>query len=757
MIHFKDILIFEDSSSFFRFEDIVNPTCIHLFRNETNRIKSFESTYWLKMTFSGESLQQRSWFLEGRDPNTLVMDFFIPQVGGGYKEIKMGAGLPQGTRPIPHKNFILELPNDFTEITLYLRVKSHQKNFFSFRLKSSDFVLGYAINEYLLLGIFYGIMLVMALYNLLLFLFVKDRLYLFYVLYVISSILTCLAEDGLGFQYLWSNFPQFNLHAEEITEALFLFFFVLYSNSFLELSKRHPRYFKVILTSTALAICSSFIESDAISDLTFTAIYTTPMFMVFLAGIMIIRDGYYPAKFYIRALSFVMVSTVLLIMNKSGIFDWEKFSVIQVILLVYAFNIALVFEVIMFSFGQARRLQYFQQEQETILQKSETRFRDIFETSFDAILVYDAEEEKIQQANQRAVALFGYPREDFEKISLTDLLLTKGDPQNCYLNFMCGAWEKESTPHTFCFTTKGIQKGGRKFYCEITISRLKDLDEPYFALAIKDISRQKTAEQNLTKRLLEIEEKNATLTKYIESNSELQNFAYTASHDMRQPIRTIKSFSQLLKKRLGQKAVLTPDTQEYLDFIISGSSNLENLVLDLLEHAKVSSLNNYIFQVTCFEEVLNLAKLNLTTQIEESKVIIRSSSLPTMTAEPTRMIQLFQNLISNAIKFRNIDRPCEIEIKAQESSKSWLFSIQDNGIGIPKDKQKEVFKAFTKLHGSHEYPGHGIGLATCQKIIEAHGGEFWIESELGIGTTFYFTLHKHPETLLLATDQILAT
>lgn len=738
-VPFEQMLTFEDTTTRLSFSDIRNTDYASKFNLQGHRVERFSSAYWAKFTFAGEALKEKSWFLEGRDPNTHFMDFYIPNSDGSYSEHKMGLLRPFDDRLIPYKNFVLELPNHSDSLTIFVRIASGNPAQFLFRLKSSGFLLSYAINEYVLLGIFYGIILVMAVYNLLLFLFMKEKLYFWYVLYVLAAGLTCSIEDGLGFQYLWPALYGLNHYIEYLVGVLFLISFLFYANALIEISIRRPMMFKVLVGITAGAILYLLMHKLFGLETSLISIYTLPLAFAFVVALSLLRERFAPAKYFVLACSLIMVSLLILFLNKINAFSWNYMSNVVIIVLVYAFNIALVVEVIILSLAQAQKLRYFQAEQEKTLKDSESRFRGIFQASSDAILVYDFKKHRILNNNDRAAQIFGYGEEEWRELQIGQLIkLPSSANGNISADLMSGNLPEAA----FYNMGIGFKKSGEPFDCELTVARLKEVEQEYSVIAIKDISRRKTAEHNLQHRMEEIRKKNEELEKYIASNLELENFAYVASHDIKQPLRTITSFSQLLQRRLGKAKDVPESVYEYLDFIIAAAKNLNDLIHGLLDHAKVGQVGEYKFQMTDMNRMVKGVELGLNEQLQESGAELHYQDLPEIFAEPNRISQLLQNLISNAVKFRRDDQPCRITIEAKSDDQFWQFSVKDNGIGIPAEKQEAVFNMFTKLHAKEEFSGHGIGLATCKKIVEIHGGEIWLESEVDKGTTFYFTINK---------------
>jgi PAS domain S-box-containing protein len=220
------------------------------------------------------------------------------------------------------------------------------------------------------------------------------------------------------------------------------------------------------------------------------------------------------------------------------------------------------------------------------------------------------------------------------------------------------------------------------------------------------------------------------------SNAELQQFAYIASHDLQEPLRMITSYLELLERRYqGQ---LDAKADKFIAYAVDGANRMQVLINDLLSYSRVGSREQDLQLVDCKKIVQNVL-INLKMSIEQSDAIITYEPLPQVNADPSQLTQLFQNLISNAIKFRHKDPP-QIHIGVQSTDGKWLFSVKDNGIGMEVQYLDRIFVIFQRLHGKTEYPGTGIGLAVCKKIIERHGGILWVESEPEHGSTFYFTL-----------------
>ena len=222
----------------------------------------------------------------------------------------------------------------------------------------------------------------------------------------------------------------------------------------------------------------------------------------------------------------------------------------------------------------------------------------------------------------------------------------------------------------------------------------------------------------------------------VHSNTELQQFAYIASHDLSEPLRMVVSYLELLVDR--SKDRLDAESREFIGYAVDGAHRMQALIDDLLAYARVGNRGQAFERVDC-EKVFHSVLANLKVTVEESGAVIEHGQLPVVNGDPVQLTQVFQNLITNAIKFHG-PAPPRIFVGSRRSNGEWIIQVKDNGIGIdPKDFDR-IFVLFQRLHTRREYPGTGMGLAICKKIIERHGGRIWVESKSREGTTFYFTL-----------------
>ena len=251
--------------------------------------------------------------------------------------------------------------------------------------------------------------------------------------------------------------------------------------------------------------------------------------------------------------------------------------------------------------------------------------------------------------------------------------------------------------------------------------------DTYLGTIAIDVSEQKRAERALEQTSHEL----------LRSNRELEHFAYVASHDLQEPLRMVISYLQLLEKRYGSQ--LDGDAQEFIGFAVDGALRMRNLINDLLDYSRVGRQGN--FEIVDGERTLDAALSNLAVVIQESSAHIERDVLPSVRGDFSQLVRLWQNLLANALKFRG-DAVPHLQVRCRDAGEMWEWSVRDNGIGIAPEHHERIFSVFQRLHGRQEFPGTGIGLAIVQKIVERHGGEIRVESQVGQGTTFFWTLPK---------------
>ena len=261
-----------------------------------------------------------------------------------------------------------------------------------------------------------------------------------------------------------------------------------------------------------------------------------------------------------------------------------------------------------------------------------------------------------------------------------------------------------------------------------------------FLRAVDAAYQQADADRALLERSMEFtsQELIQRNEQLVRSNAELEQFASVASHDLQEPLRMVASYTQLLAKRYAGR--LDGDADEFIGYAVEGATRMQALINDLLAYSRVETKGKPPAPTDC-EALLASTLLNLKVAIEERGAVITHERLPTVMADRVQLGQLFQNLIGNAMKFCKGRAPA-IHLRAAPEDGMWRFAVQDNGIGIDPQHRERIFVIFQRLHTHEEYPGTGIGLAICKKIVERHGGRIWVESAVGQGSAFSFTLPR---------------
>jgi len=328
--------------------------------------------------------------------------------------------------------------------------------------------------------------------------------------------------------------------------------------------------------------------------------------------------------------------------------------------------------------------------------------------------------------NLQAEKQFGYYRDELVGQKVTNII-PEGFAERLIADALRSAEDALAQQIGTGIELTGRRKDGSGFPIEIMLSPLESAEGVLVTAAIRDITKRKKAEANL---LQKVEELNR-------SNQELEQFAYIASHDLQEPLRMVASYTQLLSRRY--KGQLGSDADEFIAFAVDGASRMQRLIQDLLAYSRAGTKAKLLFD-TSSEEALQQALVNLRGAIEESHAVVTHDPLPTVLADEMQLVQLFQNLVGNAVKYQNPGIPRIHISAARNGGNKWRFSIKDNGLGIDSQYFDKIFGMFQRLHKREEFAGTGVGLAICKKIVERHGGSISVESQPGHGSTFHFAL-----------------
>jgi PAS domain S-box-containing protein len=361
--------------------------------------------------------------------------------------------------------------------------------------------------------------------------------------------------------------------------------------------------------------------------------------------------------------------------------------------------------------------------------ESEAKYRGLLEAAPDAMVVVNHDGE-IVLLNAQAERTFGYRRDELVGQPVTNII-PKGFAERLIADGTRTAAEALAQQIGTGIELFGRRRDGSQFPVEIMLSPLESPEGVLVTAAVRDISARKKAELLLLRTMAELNR----------SNEELAQFAYVASHDLQEPLRMVASYTQLLSDRY--KGKLDSAADEFISFAVDGANRMQRSIQDLLAYSRVGTGEKNVGDISS-EEAFEQAIANLRGAIEESGALLTHDPLPAVLADEGQLVQLFQNLVGNAIKYRNPGVPQIHVSSAKDGGKNdearWIFSVRDNGLGIESKYFKKIFGMFQRLHKREEYSGTGIGLAICKKIVERHGGSISVESQLGQGSTFRFAL-----------------
>lgn len=365
---------------------------------------------------------------------------------------------------------------------------------------------------------------------------------------------------------------------------------------------------------------------------------------------------------------------------------------------------------------------------------SEEKRRLIMNAAIDAIICMDTSG-AITFWNPQAEKTFGWKEEEVKNRLLADFIIPpafRDGHTNGLKNYL-------KTGHgpalNVLLELRAMNRDGKEFPIELTVLPINQGGEEFFCAFIRDISERKHSELLLKQLNESLETRAAEL---LASNTELERFAYIASHDLQEPLRMVISFLSLLEEGIGGQ--LDETSKEYLHFAVDGAERMKALIQALLQYSRVG-INKEEFTATDLSEVMQYVSRVLEEDIKKNEAVITINPMPVIMANKTLITQLFANLVSNALKYHAANKP-EIEVGYNEERDKYIFYVKDNGIGIDPKFFDKIFIIFQRLHSKSEYSGTGIGLAICKKIVETHKGRIWIESEKDKGSTFYFSIPK---------------
>jgi len=368
------------------------------------------------------------------------------------------------------------------------------------------------------------------------------------------------------------------------------------------------------------------------------------------------------------------------------------------------------------------------------LQGSEEKYRSLFYKSPLPKWIYDQDSLQFLEVNEAAIAHYGYSQEEFGAMTIRDI---RPPEDHAMLEKDVEEARRSSDSYQQRAVWRHIKKDGDIIDVEITAHSFIYEGRQARMVVVNDITQRRRSEQLLHRLNMDLQKRAAELAA---SNSELERFAYIASHDLQEPLRMVSSFLQLLQKRYSGK--LDERADQYIHYAVDGAERMKALILDLLEYSRAGT-GKEEFSAVEMDEVMEEVGNIFRERIAEGGARVEAGPLPVVRGDKVQLTQLIQNLVSNALKYHS-NEPAVIRIRAEESAHHWTFIVQDNGIGIDPLFFDKIFIIFQRLHNKSEYSGTGIGLAICKKIVERHGGRIWVEPAPEGGSIFFFTITKQP-------------
>ena len=359
-------------------------------------------------------------------------------------------------------------------------------------------------------------------------------------------------------------------------------------------------------------------------------------------------------------------------------------------------------------------------EAERALSEREILYRQMFETNRAVKLLIDPVTGAIVDANHGAARFYGWPLDVLRTMRITDINILPPDEVMAEMTLA-----KEESRLLFRFPHRIAS--GEVRSVEVYSGPVSYKGRALLHSIIHDVTDRERYQRELERKTAALEQ----------SNADLEQFAYVASHDLQEPLRSVVSYLQLIERRYRNR--LDPEADEFISFAVDGAKRMGALIRDLLAYSRIEAPADGMMAVDT-SIVVAAAVENLRQAIDTAEAVVEVDALPVVGGDAVQLVSLFQNLIGNAIKYRHPARPPRIRVTARAAAGEWVFSVADDGIGIAPEYHERVFMIFQRLHGGHHAEGTGIGLALAKRIVGRHGGRIWVESREGEGATFRFTL-----------------
>ena len=739
---------FEDAKGEYKLPEIDMLRQSNRFQRSQKKVPSFgytRSVYWAYFMVENPLITPKKLLLELAHPFMKQVTLYYSVDGKPFKKEIKGLQVDRSENEIGNRNHIFEMEFPGSSSTrFYMRFENEGPMSFPLTLWNTKAHLKKADLEQIVLGGFYGVVFALLIYNFTIFLSLRDKSYLFYVVFLGLLIVYQLTVDGIGYQYLWSGKRWFSLNSAIISWNLVLAAYIIFSRSFLNIKSYTTildNLLKFIVGMLVLnAILSQFWDMIWSLKIAFLA-QTVGTLLLILISVLGIRNNSRPAKLYFGAMVFLLTGTILTLLKNSGVLP-------QNLITVWGVHFGTTAEVILLSIGLADRINEMRKEkfiaqreaieahQEALvskqlsidtLKKTEKRIQQIFDNAVEGIFQF-SENHQLVFSNPAMAVLFGYESES-EMLSSVKHIETLFKNHNDYNRIYESLANNESYIH---FEMPFMQKGNSEFFGTISVQKVSDdASKEIFAEGmILDITDRRLREK--AERELEIAEK---------TNAAQSEFLAVVSHELRTPMHGILGYARLGISRL--RTATEETISKYFKEILSSGQRLLGILNDLLDLSKLEADSmKYQFGRESLSLLVRFV-VNELDSILRPKEISVDFTPPnfddTAVMDKDKIIQVIRNLIANSVRFSKEQN--EIMISIEKSDARYLFSIIDNGMGIPEAELEQIFDKFVQssktkaVHG-----GTGLGLSISKKIIEDHGGRIWAENNPTGGAIFRFQI-----------------
>ena len=715
-----------DNDGLLTLDDILSPAVSDQFIPNESRVPNLGfsgAAGWYRIVIESHDKRQVNWLLEIAFPLAEEVSFFHPLGGGQYKEIKTGMDYPFSSRVIDHPNYVFPLGNLNKEKTFYLRMRCANGALqMPLVVWEETLFLDYEKRSLVVWGGMFGIIFVMCIYNLFIFLSVRDKAYLYYILYAASMAGSVLVLNGLGFQYFWMDYPGWNDRVVAFTVGTSTFFAIGFCRLFNSTDQYTPRLdqYLRLLSYASLLISVLALTIDYNLSLVSTLFVMLFSLSMLVAGVHSVRTGVRSSKYFLVAWLAFIAGLLIYTLSLLDVIPANFISV-------HGKEIGAISEMILLSLGLADRINVEKEERLgalSMLARSEERYRSIFEKAVEGRFQLN-KYLRIIEYNASFMGILGYDNKAVLPEDLFGSIWAEQDSYNEFINMFEHREQVDSFP---CLMRRNNEE---LFDAEISIA--KDLDhrgEVFFYGAISDVSEKKQIDELVRKQL------------HAEEVSQAKSiFLATMSHELRRPINTIYGFSQLIR----EEDVGLSELKAFNQRIYTSATVMKDVVNNILDFSKIESgvleVNNRPFNLSLLIDVIMETCLSRAGERQIEFNVVQSDDLPKdIVGDEYHLRQVLINLVDNGIKFTTEGSVDLIVTHARGPANSirLRFEVRDTGVGMSESFLKNIFKQFSQEANESYSGGTGLGMYVAKEYVRVLGGDLKVSSELGRGSCFHF-------------------